>query len=199
MEKKKTIVFGGAFNPPTLAHEAILKACVETSDKIDADIWVVPSGDRHDKQILAERECRISYIKAMIADVALDNVRINIIVDELDRAQVVETIDTVNDFNNAYPDREFNWVFGADSISTMADWRGGDWMLENLDMFVVSRRGCKVNKLAKHAVNLEVSAHDVSSTDVRLRLERGESVHGLVGPAVENLINKNTSPKRRGI
>ncbi|MGB4966675.1 MAG: hypothetical protein WBO35_00560 [Candidatus Saccharimonadales bacterium] len=43
------LIFGGAFNPPTLAHEAIIRQW-SSMPGFD-EIWLTPSGSRTDKHI----------------------------------------------------------------------------------------------------------------------------------------------------
>ncbi len=83
MEKKETVLFGGAFNPPTRAHEAILQACVEYAEPRAADVWVVPSASRADKTIETSRELRLEYCQALTRDVLRRTVQIDVQMMEL--------------------------------------------------------------------------------------------------------------------
>lgn len=185
---KKTIIYGGAFNPPTIAHEIILSACADYARKINADLWVMPSGNRFDKEIFSDRSTRIKYVKAMISDVKVNDVKIKTITNELDRSKVTETYDTVQELSKKYPTRSFVWVFGADSVNTMPTWDNGEWLLDNLDMLIIERSGCSMKTLAKKASILNVITPDVSSTEVRRRLSAGETVGDLVGKSVKRLL-----------
>lgn len=187
MSRKNTIIFGGAFNPPTVAHETILEACIDSAKKLDADIWIIPSGNRYDKQIQIDRQIRIEYIIAMIKDVKAQN--INILTIELDRREIVETIDTAKELIKLYPERSFIWVFGSDSVKTMNRWRGGDWLLENLQMLIVERENFKINTLYENQSILDVEMINISSTEIRRRLAVGEQYDGLVGRSVKKLLN----------
>jgi nicotinate-nucleotide adenylyltransferase len=188
MEKQKTIIYGGAFNPPTVAHETILQACADYARDNESDLWLMPSGDRLDKQIPTSRDMRLKYIDAMLEELDSQGVKLHIVTAELDRLSSVQTIDTVNEFSQTYPTRKFIWVFGADSVATMAEWKGGAWMLDNLDMLVIGRRGYAINNLAKRATQLVVSVPDTSSTQVREYISRGQSVEGLVSSAVARIL-----------
>lgn len=188
MKQIETIIYGGAFNPPTLAHEAILQASVDYASTINAEIWLLPSGDRVDKQIPTPRERRLEYIEAMIEDVTNETTKIDVITSELDRTVTVETYDTVAELAKNNPDRNFTWVFGADSTETMADWKEGSWLLENLSMLVVERPGSTVNPLARKVVALSIPTLEVSSTLVRQRLATGEPVQHLVGGSVHKAL-----------
>lgn len=185
---KETIVYGGAFNPPTLAHVAILKACFEHAAKVQADVWVMPSGDRLDKTIEAPRSRRLEYIDALINDADDAGFGAEVHNLELDRKVSVETIDTLRELEATYPDRTFTFVFGADSTETMAEWKGGDELLERLSMLVIERYGSTVNPLAKNVTRLSVKTPAVSSTQVRERMQTGAPVIDLVSPSVAQLI-----------
>lgn len=188
-EQKETIIYGGAFNPPTLAHVAILRACFEYASEHDADVWVLPSGDRLDKTIAVPRTKRLEYIDAMVEDARIGKQTALVQTTELDRQVSVETIDTVNELRANYTDRDFRFVFGADSTETMGQWKGGNELLENLSMLVVEREGNQINPLAQHVVRLTVQTPDVSSTQVRQRMQTGGSIQGLVSPLVAQLLS----------
>lgn len=194
MEKaiqKETVVYGGAFNPPTLAHQAILEACVEYAERNRADVWVLPSGNREDKTISTSRETRLKYLEALIKDTDKGDISPAVITTELDRNELIETYDTVKELEQNYPNRRFRFVFGADSTQTMASWKMGEALLEDLSMLVIEREGSTINPLARHAVLLSVKTPNVSSTEVRARLVTGASVEELVGPSVARLVQQN--------
>jgi len=188
IRKQETIIYGGAFNPPTLAHKAILEACINYAETKQADVWVMPSGDRNDKTIRTSRDMRLAYIDAMINSVEDTQLIPQVLTTELDRTVMVETYDTVRELEEEYPDRTFTFVFGADSTETMASWHGGKKLLENLSMLVVEREGSIVNPMARHAVRLQVEVPNVSSTQVRERMAAGVSVADLVAGPVALLL-----------
>lgn len=188
LNTQEVIVYGGAFNPPTLAHLAILQACVDYARPREAEVWLLPSGDRYDKTIPVPRERRLAYIAAMIDDTETNCVTVRFETSELDRRDTVETFDTVVEMAQRFPEYEMTWVFGADSTETMAQWKEGGWLLEHLPKLIVERPGSQVNPLARRATLLSVRTPEVSSTEVRRRLEAGEPVQGLVGPSVAALI-----------
>ena len=184
----RVILYGGAFNPPTLAHVAILEACIKQARQWKAEVWLMPSGERRDKTIGVSRERRLEYIAAMTADARRRGVRVSIITTELDRTEPVETYDTVKELEQNYPDRSFTWVFGADSTETMGEWKQGRWLLERLDKLVIEREGSTVNPQARRTTLLPVVTPVVSSTEVRRRLAVGAPVRELVSPSVAELL-----------
>lgn len=186
--QKETVIYGGAFNPPTLAHIAILRACFEYAEPNDADVWVVPSGNRLDKTIPTPRQQRLLYVDAMIEDARVGTVSVAVPTLELDREVPVETVDTLDELQTLYPDRLFRFVFGADSTETMAEWNGGERLLRELPMLVVEREGSTINPLAQHVVRMTVNTPNVSSTMVRECIKTGTPFQHMVSPHVEALL-----------
>ena len=69
MKQKETIIYGGAFNPPTRAHQTILQVCADRAGQSGADVWLLPSGERRDKCIDANRERRLQLCAALCLDI----------------------------------------------------------------------------------------------------------------------------------
>ena len=150
--KIETVIYGGAFNPPTLAHIKILEACIAYAHANDAGGGVL--------------------VQTF----------------ELDRQGAIETIDTVRELEQRYPERTFRFVFGADSTETMANWQDGHMLLETLPMLIVERVGSSINPKAIKVERLTVQTPPVSSTEVRQRLAAGAPVDHLVPPSVSALL-----------
>lgn len=185
---KETIIYGGAFYPPTRAHQAILQACVEHAGQRNADVWLLPSASRVDKDIAASIERRIELCDALRRDVMSRTVTIEICCQELDRHAPTETYDTTQELAADYPERSFTWVFGSDAVATMRSWNRGQWLYDNLSMLVVSRADAPPVALGARALWLQVETGDVSSTEVRRRMSAGEDYSMLVSGRVAALL-----------
>lgn len=184
---EKIIVYGGAFNPPTIAHQTILNKTVELASVIGAKVWLLPSGNRTDKIIPTPEHVRMSFLKAMAENtIAPELVDINI--SELRRQEPIETYDTMQYFAENYPDKEFHWVFGSDSTMTMAMWKEGEWMMKNTNFIIIRRPGYPVNPQLNNATIVDVPEIDVSSTLVRERISAGLPYDMLVTPNVHKLL-----------
>lgn len=185
---KETLIYGGAFYPPTRAHQAILQGCIDYAEPRSADVWLLPSASRIDKRIPETVENRIALCEALRRDVIQRTVTVEICRIELQRDIPTETYDTVQEFIARYPDRSFTWVFGADAVANMRLWGHGDWLYENLSMLVVSRPDTPPLSLGLRAMWLQVETGDVSSTEVRRRIAAGEDYSPLVGRHVGALL-----------
>jgi len=132
--------------------------------------------------------------------------------------QVFFSIDTVRHFRHLYHFRsdKLFFVLGADSFLKIATWREYEALLNSCDFAVASRPGFRMDALrlvippelfdrAKsaepddaHTIHLRRStiylldtvSSPVSATEVRKRLDRGQSIHGLVPLRVEEYISK---------
>lgn len=189
---RETIVYGGAFNPPTLAHQAILQACVDYAQPRDADVWLLPSASRPDKHIRQSNVTRIALCEALARDVVHHGVIVRVDTTELVRGIQTETYDTVKEFDMAHPRRSFRWVFGSDSVATMSSWQGGKWMLAHIPMLIVQRPGSPVSILPYVSQWLEVESSDMSSTQLRERMACSMEFDELVGPEVAKVLNATT-------
>ncbi len=188
MEKKRTVVYGGAFNPPTIAHQIIFQSVLDFAHANEHDLFLLPSGDRTDKTILTPRPKRFDYINAMLTDANTYDLYIDILSLELDRKIPVETFDSVAELEVLFPEREFLWVFGADSTQTMGEWKNGSWLLDNLQTLLIRRTGSELNPLLKNSVVLDVITPEVSSTELRRRISAGEDFSDIVSNSVHQLL-----------
>lgn len=129
-------VFGGTFDPPTVAHEAIIDACIKRSD-ID-EVWLLPSGVRADKPGMQPDDLRIALLQ-LLETQSEKPVRVSDF--ELTLPRPTKTYRTVEALKAAYPDHTFWFVFGADSYATMETWEQGEMLKKNLSMLLVKRLG----------------------------------------------------------
>jgi nicotinate-nucleotide adenylyltransferase len=133
---------------------------------------------------------------------------------EMDGAtpKVYYTIDTVRKFRREHPDDHLYFIVGADQFLELPTWKSYEALLDSCDFIIASRPGFKLDALRlvippeklgratpepggqkialrKSTIHLltTVSSH-ISSTEIRDRLEKRESVRGLVPEHVEEYI-----------
>jgi nicotinate-nucleotide adenylyltransferase len=127
------------------------------------------------------------------------------------------SVDTVRRFRNEVcgPADQLAFLLGADSFLEIGTWKDYRTLLSLCDFVVANRPGVPASALratipadllaeqplksaGRHAIRLQNStiyllesvASRVSATDVRRRLDRGQSVRGLVPRGVEEYISK---------
>lgn len=180
---KEVAIFGGAFDPPTLAHEAIIQACLERDD-ID-EVWVLPSGKRTDKPAMLGNDIRLCMLEAMVRGSFADESRLRICDVELQLPQPTNTHRTVTELRRLHPKNHYWFVFGADSYQTMHTWIAGDELKRSLGMLLV-RRGPDELPKVPNVRELVVGSDclEISSTAVRQALQRGVAVDRYLSAAV---------------
>lgn len=187
----KYYVYGGAFNPPTIAHQKIAEELVRCARPQNAGVIILPSGNRSDKQIDTPLNIRLDYLKAMIADIGDRGVIVSIETMELYRGYEIQTSETAVEMSAKYPNDELVWVFGSDSFNTIPEWEGGAQLLEDLSMMIIERPGYPVNP-ALYSTQEKITLSSVSgtsSTEVRNRMVRGDDFRELVGANVHRVIH----------
>lgn len=190
---KNIVIYGGAFNPPTNAHLAITKACIEKARQLDAEFWLLPSGSRKDKSIESGPNLRLSYLGAFLDALNEGEVKIHVELSEFNSKEFSRTADTVERLSSDFPKVRFFWAFGADSISTMKNWHNGTKLFNELDMLVIPRAGYEITAMPPKAQIIKVDVPIVSSSQVRELIQKGDKVHEVVPMQVAKIIHSNFS------
>lgn len=178
-------LFGGTFNPPTKAHHNIVQNCSRL-EFID-EVWIMPSGQRDDKQFETSNEHRIDMLEQMIGDIVTEKT-IHIETLEMNMNQATHTARTVDLLHRAFSMHHFWFVFGVDSYYDMPNWQDGQYLQDNLDMLIVPRDE-RVVEATDRVRWLPLSKDSfTSSTEIRRRIACGESFEGLTPPAVSDYI-----------
>src|SRR5512139_1430301 len=185
-------LFGGSFDPPHRGHLAL---AVQARDELalDALCWV-PAGQPWQKaqRTLAPAEDRLAMVRLMIEGQA--GMRVDDI--ELRREGPSYTIDTVEAMHVRDPGALLYLVIGQDQYAGLPTWhRWGD--LVAAVTLAVAGRGdvvptppAELAGIAHRVVALHLPPVPVSSTDVRMRAQRGEDLRALVGDAVAGYIDR---------
>lgn len=189
--RRKIIVFGGSFSPPTLAHEAIIRACLALSG-FDA-VWVMPSGDRRDKSMTASDTDRLAMLGLMKRGRFHSDPRLIISDFELRLQRPTATYQTVAALQQAYPEAVFWFALGADSYESMITpaWEHGEELRQSLNIIVVGRIGMTLPG-RRGLLALPVDTHEgISSTVARARISSRRSAKGIVSEPVHRYIREH--------
>ncbi len=184
MPKSKIVLFGGAFNPPTLAHEAILEALLDLPQF--GEVWALVSGDRIDKHMAVSDKHRIQMLKLATKERFGSNSRFKISDFELAMPGLTQTYQTVIALEQAFPDAEFWFAFGADSYNSILSWPNGAKLRDKLQNIVLFDRSGQQAVAHKNTIRLQISNEfkNVSSSELRRLAANGTRLDGLVNNAV---------------
>ncbi|QQS19689.1 nicotinate-nicotinamide nucleotide adenylyltransferase [Candidatus Saccharibacteria bacterium] len=191
-QKQNVIVFGGAFSPPTLAHEALLRECLALPG-FD-EVWLLPSGNRTDKHISVTHAHQLAMLGILRDELSGNGNRLRIDTTEVERTLSTETDDTYRELTTKYPAVSFRFVYGADSYETIRTWQNGSWLASHLPVLIAPRNGAalpKPNSYIEILQSLPLELQHISSTAARAALERGEDVTAFVSPAIAQYISSH--------
>ncbi len=180
-------LLGGTFDPVHVAHVALAQAALQAL-QLDQVRWI-PAGQPWQKtrQVTAavHREAMVRLAIAGEPRFVLDRI-------EIERSGPSFTLDTVKALGAAHPNTDWFLIIGADQYAGLHTW--GQWrdLLGLVALAVANRPG------APPAVHPEVLAFphravplpmlDISSTDVRQRVQTGADISALVPPEVARYI-----------
>ncbi len=181
-------IFGGTFDPIHNAHIQIGRDARDQSD-LDRVLFVVAHVPPHKQDLTdASSEDRYAIVQAALADEpGMEPSRI-----EIDRDGVSYTADTLHSLHEQFPDAGLFLIIGMDSLIDLPRWRKPEHILELAELLVVPRPGewKPPAELQGNYQLLDFKPIDVSSTDVRARIESGVDLEGLVPHAAAELIRE---------
>ncbi len=128
---------------------------------------------------------RLAWLRLAFAD----EPRCEIDPQEIERAGVSYTIDTVRDYAARFPEAELFYLIGADHVPTLPDWREAAALAAAATFVVVPRSdggGETEMKFPEpfRGTVLRGEPVAISASDLRKRLRTGESVENFVPAAV---------------
>jgi nicotinate-nucleotide adenylyltransferase len=181
-------VFGGTFDPVHNTHLAIARAAREQA-KLDMVLFVVSANPPHKRgATFASAEDRVALVEAAVGrGPGMVSSRI-----ELDRGGPSYTADTLETLHEQHPHAELFLIIGMDSLIDLPKWRSPDRILELAHLLVVPRPGeADVPELVRGRYTMfAFSETDVSSTEIRARIESGDPCADLLPPAVSTIIRE---------
>jgi len=175
-------VFGGTFDP---IHRGHVEVAAAVHDALGLDrMLVVVANEPWQKQDrpVTPAEDRFAMVVAALADhPGLEPSRI-----ELDRGGPSYTVDTVRELRDHEPDADIVVVVGGDVVAALDTWHEHEALRDLVTLAVVDRPGAPVVDPPPgwRYVHVPVAPIDVSSTDLRARLESGRDVEDAVPGAV---------------
>ena len=111
---------------------------------------------------------------------------------ELNRPAPSYMIDTLRLLKKKYPDESLNLIIGSDAYAHFTKWHDWQHILEYAQLTIVNRATDHLTSSDREMSQLirflDIPPCDISSTDIRARMARGDSIAGLVPKAVEDYI-----------
>jgi nicotinate-nucleotide adenylyltransferase len=187
-------MFGGAFDPPHVAHVALAQAALE---QLQLDqLRIIPTGQAwHKRRPLSAPEHRLAMTRLAFGDLP------QAVIDEreLRRPGASYTIDTLRELRAEQPAAQLFLVMGEDQAVSLTRWRDWEAILELATLCVAARHstpapaGTLQTALPRQADLrlLRLPNMPESATEVRNNAAAGTDIAHLVPPAVARYIDRH--------
>ena len=209
MKISKSIgIFGGAFDPIHLGHIIPIME-LRARYSLDKVIYIPTFISNSKKNIEATPEQRLEMLK-----ISLQNRECEIDKREIDNKNISYTIDTLNSITQDFPDYKLIVIIGKDNLVSLPDWKDFEKVLSLCNIIVMNRQTSKETKQSHKYLEIlknlicsdrsvfnnqsngniiieQTTSINITSTDIREKLSRGEPIEGLVDKKLENWLKQN--------
>jgi nicotinate-nucleotide adenylyltransferase len=168
-------ILGGRFDPPHVGHLALARAAIERFGIDELHVTVVV--DAGHKGSVAPVEDRLELARLTFGPVGA-------VVEPEPHRYTVDALEA-----RGYGDPIF--LIGADQLAELPSWKQPERVLELARLGVATRPGYAPGAASERIELFEIEPHDVSSTEIRERVARGEPIDGLVVPEVAAYISEH--------
>ena len=177
MNYKKVALYFGSFNPIHNGHIGLGEYLLEHAD-VD-ELWYVvsPQNPLKKRDDLWDDELRYR----LACEATKGNERMGVCDVEFDLPKPSYTVNTLRILSEKHPSCQFSLLMGADNYQIFDKWYCYEEILRDYTIYVYPREGVEVDKTKFPQMKwLDAPLYPISSTMVRERLARGESVDDLV-------------------
>ena len=189
---KRIGVFGGAFDPPHVAHHTLARAAIEQF-KLET-LHIVPTGSAwHKTRTLSAAHHRVAMAQLAFADLAQAFIDTR----EIERSGVSYTLDTLQELRKEQPQAQLYLFIGQDQAQSFESWHRWQDILEIAQLVVAQRpsespdAGQWQNGGLLNVQRLAMPALQVSATHVRQCIAQGQSTDAYLLSQVRRYIDQH--------
>jgi len=177
--------FGGAFNPPTIAHFDLAKNAIEnySFDKI----YFVPVNNFYHKKELIDIKQRIDMLQIMCSKAN------NIYVSEVEKEnnRLFKAHEIFKLIENKYSKDDVYFLMGEDNFEKMPKWENYE-QLKQYKYLVFQRKEEPLQVKKENIIYMKnKDTLNICSTEIRNKIKEKEKIDNLVTKEVQEYIQKN--------
>ncbi|MFO1021544.1 MAG: nicotinate-nucleotide adenylyltransferase [Planctomycetales bacterium] len=191
-------IYGGTFDPVHYGHLALAEHCREQA-RLD-QVWFLPAGAPPHKRdhVITDGKQRAEMLEFALAGLK------EFVVDrrEIKRPGPSYTVETLRELHAEHPGHEFFFLLGGDSLFDFPTWREPKEIATLAPLVVVNRGQATLPPLDSLIPTLgpenvariqivQMPGLEISSRDLRQRVQAGHSIRFLTPRAVEQYIAHN--------
>lgn len=187
---KSVGIFGGSFNPIHTGHIALAKSLCEKAG-LD-EVWFMVSP--------------MNPFKKAATDLLDDQLRLEMVKKALEGEPQLQACDyefhlpkpsytwhTLQAISQDFSDIRFTLLIGGDNWVAFDKWYHHDDILAHYPIVVYPRKGSDIGEVPEGVTIVETPLLNISSTEIRHHIAKGESIHGMVPESIEQLAIQNYS------
>lgn len=187
---KSVGIFGGSFNPIHTGHIALAKSLCEKAE-LD-EVWFMVSP--------------MNPFKKAATDLLDDQLRLEMVKKALEGEPQLQACDyefhlpkpsytwhTLQAISQDFSDIRFTLLIGGDNWAAFDKWYHHDDILAHYPIVVYPRKGSDIGEVPEGVTIVETPLLNISSTEIRHHIAKGESIHGMVPESIELLAIQNYS------
>lgn len=184
----KTGIYGGSFNPIHNGHIALARTLLTTKQVDEVWFLVSPQNPLKRNSFLLDDNKRLEMVRMALKDepgMTASNYEFNLPLPSY-------MFNTLSHLSADYPQRSFSLIIGADNWLCFDRWAHAREIMDNYNILVYPRPGAPIEKgtLPPHVTLLNTPLYNISSTQIRQRIAKGESIEGLVPPSIMSMALK---------
>jgi nicotinate-nucleotide adenylyltransferase len=165
------IIYGGSFNPPTIAHLHIITSLLKTFD--NSKVIVLPVGNDYKKPDLIDFKHRFLMLKLL-----LEPMKSDVLISDLENHSGYHgTLKTLEKLSKTY--NKIHFVIGSDNLESLKTWISYQdllikypFIVMNRNHFMTEEQAEKMFKDIKHKFIFLDFDMDVSSSRIREDIEK---------------------------
>ena len=187
---KKLGILGGTFDPIHMGH-LVLAEQVREQFQLEQVIFIPSASPPHK----TEQELSLADHRFEMTKLALEGNRFFSVSDiELKREGLSYTVDTLGKLKELYKDSEIYFLTGSDVLDEITTWKDPEEIYKLAKIVIAVRPGFDKfdpeDHFSKKSIIARITGVDISSTQIREKVRKGESIKYLVPSRVEEYIRK---------
>lgn len=187
---KRIGLFGGTFDPVHKGHESIADSFINSGliDKLWVLLTPFPPHKQDDNHASYDHRC------LMLEKVFQGKSGISISTIENSLSKPSYSVQTIRHLKEKYPDYQFFFCMGEDSLAKFHSWKYYEEILEECGLLVARRPGesheSVEEKILRKTHFVDHEPLDIASSDIKSAILEGKEVQQLLHPAVYSIIEK---------
>ena len=182
-------LFGGSFNPIHNGHVRLAKTLLQEAGLDEVWFMVSPQNPFKQNQQLLDDNKRFRLVQIALKD----EPHLKACDFEFNLPKPSYTWNTLQALQKAYPDDQFTILIGGDNWAAFDKWYRYEDILQRYPIVVYPREGSEVTGFEFQVSNIKIVKTpliNISSTQIRQRIQAGKSVRGRVPTGVAMVLEQ---------